>query len=64
MITLEDAQDCANFACGENAPDLAKMNADNVLEMRKHFLLNVAYNGKRSHAHIIDVLRYMTKFMD
>ena len=62
MNDLTNAQDAADACCGENAPNLSKLTELNVLEIRKDFLLNVAYNGKRSHELIIIVLQYMTQF--
>lgn len=64
MITLEIAQTSANRASGENAPRLALLSSDNVIEIRKDFLLNVAYNGKRTHQDIINVLEYMSQFCE
>jgi hypothetical protein len=64
MMTSRVAQNAANNCCGENSPQMSAITSDNVLEVRKHFLLNVAYNGKRSHNDIIKVLEYMTQFMD
>lgn len=62
MITLEQAQRSANNCSGENAPKLALLSSDNVVEIRKEFLLNVAYNGKRTHQDIINVLEYMSQY--
>ena len=58
------AQASANNCCGVNAPELRNLSSDSVLEMRRQFLLNVAYNGKRSHQDIINVLEYMTPYTD
>lgn len=60
MSRLETAQSAANRCSGENAPDLRNIVYDNVLQMRRDFLLNVAYNGKESHRDIITVLKFMT----
>lgn len=54
----------AEMCCGENAPNLNLLTKDNVLEVRRNFLLNVAYNGKDSNKHIIIVLQYMQQFCD
>lgn len=60
--TLRIAQISANNCSGVNAPNLITLTHDNVIEMRKNFLLNVAYNGKKSHQDILNVLNYMTPF--
>lgn len=60
--SLKKAQKSAENCSGINAPNLEIMNTDNVLSMRKDFLLNVAYNGKSSHEDIITVLQYMSQF--
>lgn len=59
---LKKAQKSAMNCSGVNAPNLEIMNTDNVISMRKDFLLNVAYNGKSSHKDIITVLQYMSQF--
>ena len=64
MINLEQAQLSANKCSGENAPKLALLSYDNVIEIRKDFLLNAAYNGSRTHRDIINVLEYMDLFIE
>lgn len=61
-ITTEQAQKSANFCSGENAPNLYTINADNWIHERNKFLSNVAYNGARSHNHIITVLVWFSQF--
>jgi hypothetical protein len=53
-ITTEEAQKAANFCSGVNAPILSLVNQANWLKYRNEFLANVAYNGARSHNHIIN----------
>ena len=55
MTDLEYAQKAADICSGVNAPNLSTLTEDNVLELRKQFLLNVAYNGKSSHKDIIRI---------
>jgi len=62
MITLEKAEWAAANCCGVNMPNLSRLNNDNVINVRREFLQNVAFNGKRSHEDIIIVLQYMSSF--
>lgn len=62
MITIEQAEWAAANCCGANMPNLRTLTGDNVIEVRKEFLQNVAFNGKRSHEDIILVLQYMSPF--
>lgn len=63
-ITTDEAQYSAIFCCGENAPELEKVTELNVIEVRGRFLANVAFNGPRSHHHIIRVLQWMSQLID
>lgn len=60
---LSEAQKSAEICCGENAPKLDSLESGNVVSMRNAFLVNVSYNGSKSHLHIINVLNYMYKYI-
>ena len=62
MPNLNQAIIAASNCSGMNAPDLRIINEDNVIQMRKEFLENVAYNGKMTHEDIIIVLQYMSPY--
>lgn len=62
-VTIETAQFCATTCCGESAPNLADVTADNWLLVRNQFLSNVQYNGHRSHRDIMLVLAWFGKFL-
>ena len=64
ISTLEEAQQSAKVCSGENAPNLAILHSSNVVKMRNEFLMNVSYNGYKSHKDIIIVLKYMQQFID
>lgn len=62
-ITTDEAQYSAIVCCGENAPNLEAVTESNVIEIRNRFLTNVAFNGSRSHPHIIKVLQWMSQLI-
>ena len=62
MPNLNQAIIAASNCSGMNAPDLRIINEDNVIQMRKEFLENVAYNSKMTHEDIIIVLQYMSPY--
>jgi hypothetical protein len=63
-ISLKEAQKSASICSGVNEPNLESLTPENVISIRKEFLLNVAYNGKSSHRHIIAVLEYMSQYCE
>ncbi len=63
-ITTQEAQKSAFICCGENAPSLKDINIGNVISVRNAFLMSVSFNGARSHRHIINVLEFMSQFID
>ena len=63
-VTIESAKKSGLICSGENCPNFEKITTENVIEERSKFLANVVHNGARSHIHIINVLNYMTQFIN
>lgn len=63
-IDLNEAEKSALICCGENMPRLNTLTKDNVIRMRNEFLDNVRFGGAGNHQHIINVLVYMTQFIE
>lgn len=63
-ITTQEAQKSALICSGENVPILKLVTKTNVIAIRNAFLSNVSFNGARSHQHIINVLEWMSQFID
>jgi hypothetical protein len=61
-IIRQDVEEALSLCCGENAFDMDAVNEDNWLRYRKDFLMNVAFNGGRSHDSIMVVLYWFRQF--
>ena len=61
-LVVQDVREALSLCCGENAFDMDAVNEDNWLRYRKDFLMNVAFNGGRSHDAIMIVMYWFRQF--